>query len=435
MATGESKKTSSLALLADPEMVMILFRCLFIFAVLSAPAIFRSFEPHFPSSVYLVAIGVMLYTGGLFVLHRRGLFAQVRRGFSLAVDLVLITLWISLSGPPGWQFFPLYYTEVVAAAMWFGLVGSIGTGLVATCLYMALVVGRSEDPVGLVLLTLTNLMPYTFILALLAGILAASETETKRRAQEQDAILHGFRDEIETARRIQATIHPPPPPEIAGWGIGVRYRPSRPFGGDLVGFLQPEAGLLAFYVADVAGKTFPAVVNLPWVRKTLEWTSSAGSVRETIEKANRLVLPGLRPNSFVSLFYGLLDAHGGRLRYVNAGNVPPLYYRATSGEIEALEPTGPVMGANLHARYQERQVTLEPGDVLLVFTDGVTSAVGAGGEEFEQRGVEEFLLGAADLPADDIADALFNRVLTHSPLEKRDDVTILVIKSEGVLGK
>lgn len=202
-----------------------------------------------------------------------------------------------------------------------------------------------------------------------------------------------------------------------------------------MGFLQPEAGLLAFYVADVAGKTFPAVVNLPWVRKTLEWTSSAGSVRETIEKANRLVLPGLRPNSFVSLFYGLLDAHGGRLRYVNAGNVPPLYYRATSGEIEALEPTGPVMGANLHARYQERQVTLEPGDVLLVFTDGVTSAVGAGGEEFEQRGVEEFLLGAADLPADDIADALFNRVLTHSPLEKRDDVTILVIKSEGVLGK
>ena len=424
-----------IALLADAEMVMILFRGLFIFAVFSMPVIFRGHEPPFTTAAYWAAVGAMVYNALLFLLHRRGLFPEVRRGFTLLADLALITEWVSLSGPPGWQFFPLYYTEVVAAAMWFGLLGSLAAGLAATCLYLVLVVGPADDPVGLALLCLTNLMPYTFILALLTGILAASETQSRRRAVEQGAVLQDFRDEIEAARRIEALTGPTPPPRIPGWGIGARYRSVRPFGGDMLGFLQPAPGILSFYVADVAGKTFPAIVNLPWIKKTLESAASAGSVSDTIEETNRLIVPGLRPNSFASLFYGMLDVRRARLRYVNAGNVPPLHYHAADKEVESLEPTGPVMGVALNSRYQEKQILLEPGDVLLAFTDGVTTAATARGDEFEEQGVAEFLLAAADLPAQAIADALFNRILIHEPRQKRDDLTILVIKAEGKVGE
>lgn len=429
-----SEASRPFALLADAEMVMVLFRGLFIFAVFSAPVIFRGYEPRFPTAVYWVAMGAGIYDAGLFVLHRRGLFRAARRGFSLVADLFLITLWISLSGPPGWQFFPLYYTEVVAAAVWFGLVGSLGAGVVAVCLYLLLVVSPSEDSMGLMLLTLTNLMPYTFILALLTGVLAASEMESRQRALEQGSVLRDFREEIEAARRIEALTRPAPAPRLPGWGIGMRHRPVRPFGGDLLGFVEPGPGLLGFYVADVAGKTFPAVVNLPWVRKMLEDSATGGSVVETIERTNRLVVPGLRPNSFVSLFYGVLDVRRGRVRYVNAGSIPPLHYRCSMGEVASLEPTGPVMGVSLAARYAEKTIVLEPGDVLLAFTDGVTTAAGTWGQEFEEEGVRDFLLGAADLPAEDIAEALFNRILTHEPTEKRDDLTVLVVKAEGEVG-
>jgi sigma-B regulation protein RsbU (phosphoserine phosphatase) len=174
-------------------------------------------------------------------------------------------------------------------------------------------------------------------------------------------------------------------------------------------------------------------VNLPWIKKTLEGSTSPLSVAETITKTNRLIVPGLRPNSFVSLFYAMLNVSTGRIQYVNAGSVPPLHYFASSGEVQALEPTGPVMGTSVAAKFEDKKTILEPGDVLLVFTDGVTSAATTWGEEFAEEGVRDFLVGAADLPAEDIAEALFNRILIHEPKEKRDDLSILVIKAEGVL--
>ena len=435
--------------LRESELVMVLYRTALILSLGFSPWIASLTVPgeieRFPPQVYFSVAGAFLYNSLLFFAYHRNFWRAFRRPLSVGVDLVLISLWISFGhGGAATQFIPLYYFEVLAAAMWFGLVGSLMAATTAICLFLVLVVPFGEPALRLPYLLLTHLVPYIYLVALLTGLLAQAESLGRERLEDQRRVLAQFRHEMDVAQRIHQQAMPAAIPQIHGFELGVAWRVAETtagvYGGDVYGVRRLEAkepqedgGRYEIFVGDVAGKTFMAVINLPVLTRTLEACLDPDSCERTMRESNALLYHFLKPTSFASLFYAHLDVGTRMLTYVNAGNVPPALARATDGDTVLLEPTGPALGALARAEFKEESLLLEPGDALVIYTDGVTSARNSRGEEFGEEGVAELLAHSRDLTAQHIADRFVDAVSDFEGRGRRpDDLTILVLKAEGL---
>jgi serine phosphatase RsbU (regulator of sigma subunit) len=256
----------------------------------------------------------------------------------------------------------------------------------------------------------------------------------------QNASLHHrelearrMEEELAVGRRIQLGLLPLEAPQPDGWQIAAVYRAARQVGGDFYDFVEGPAGspLLGLIVGDVAGKGVPAALMMAYARAVLRSSSLAGSdPAEVLGHANDTMLGECRRAALlVSVFHGSLDTTTGRLRYASAGHDWPLIRRA-DGSVEFLSSSGTMLGLLDRGEFEDRVTTLEAGDVLAIYTDGITEARSTTGELFG----EERLVGAlAGAPVDDGAAAVLEAIVAAvdafgAGAQPADDLTLVVIR-------
>jgi len=265
----------------------------------------------------------------------------------------------------------------------------------------------------------------------LLGIIAgqsAQVIENARLYEEERALLQ-VREELRVASEIQTRLLPAAPPALPGYDVAGRTLPARRVGGDFFDYIALGERRTAFCVGDVSGKGLPAALLMASAQAALRGQADAArSPAETVARTNWQVYRSIRRGSFLTLFYAELDPETHRLRYVNAGHNRPLLLRP-SGAIEELREGGVALGLVPRAEYAEGEVTLGAGDLLLLFSDGVTEAADAGGRPFEEAQLAEALRTLAGRPAQEVLDGLLARVRAHTGDDDAhaDDVTLLVI--------
>jgi len=259
-----------------------------------------------------------------------------------------------------------------------------------------------------------------------ASLLEAQETRLAQRAMEH---------ELSLATEIQKKLLPSGVPDIAGYDVAHHYAPAREVGGDYFDFLKIDAEHLAAVVADVSGKGIPASLIMTMTRSLLRVAAKgdASPVR-TVELVNRFLTPDMNPGMFVTLVYVVLNLKTGEGRLVRAGHNPPLFYSSKRTLVIPMQPrgmgvgldrTGDVFGSDL----QVQRFTLQKGDVLVLYTDGVVEGKSREGEEYSTERLSHLLKNSADKSAKQIVDAIVGDLARHERgVEPSDDVTLLVVK-------
>jgi sigma-B regulation protein RsbU (phosphoserine phosphatase) len=183
-------------------------------------------------------------------------------------------------------------------------------------------------------------------------------------------------------------------------------------------------------IADVSGKGVPAALFMALsrivIRVSATWFSRSS---EAIDYANPIISQNSKTGMFVTVFYGMLDNASHTLTYVNAGHNPPLLLRAGSDVPEELEATGIAIGAMEDATYQQQEVSLASGDVIILYTDGVTEAVNAREEMFEIPRLIEVILRTRSRSAHEMVESIIDAVNEFSRNQPQyDDITLMVVK-------
>ncbi len=265
----------------------------------------------------------------------------------------------------------------------------------------------------------------------LLTIIAAQSTQVIEHArlyQEEQALLR-MQQELDLARNIQNNLLPKAPPNVPGYDMAGQSVSAENVGGDYFDFLVSEDHRLALCLGDVSGKGMPASLLMANVQATIRSQHLAGaSAAECVERSNRLLFQSTDSDKFVTLFYGVIDTETNQLCYSNAGHNPPILVSG-AGEVQRLELGGPVLGILPDFPYQEASVQLNPGDVLLVFSDGFSEAMDRGLEEFGEEKLIELTTQHRDKSAVELIDRISESVQKHcGDAPQSDDMTIIALR-------
>jgi sigma-B regulation protein RsbU (phosphoserine phosphatase) len=250
--------------------------------------------------------------------------------------------------------------------------------------------------------------------------------ELQRSVELGAARLEMQEQELERAREIQESLLPKDIPQLPGFEVATAWRPARMVGGDYFDVLKLDEKRLAICIADVVGKGVSAALLMANVQATVRaFARDSGSPAQMCSRVNSVLCGNIAEGKYVTFFYGILDAGQRTLRYCNAGHPPPIL--VSSHAIQQLPAAGAVLGVFPTWEYGDSMVRLNAGDKLLLFTDGITEAAGADGQEFG----EENLATLARANGASTACELNNRVLAHVSNfckgQFQDDATLLVI--------
>jgi len=242
--------------------------------------------------------------------------------------------------------------------------------------------------------------------------------------------------DLEIAREIQQWLVPSEPPQIPGMDIAFATRPQNTVAGDYYdAFLRPvpEAGALTpsllAVVADVAGKSVPAALLMATFQSGLRALSATpATLDEIVAGLERYARAhSLEGRRFTTAFIAEIDPRTRAMRYINAGHNYPILRRAT-GSVERLETGGPPVGMFPDFTYVESAVQLNPGDLVVAYTDGVTEAVNPAGEEWGVEGLQEAAAESEAQCADDIVHEIFASMDEFSRGRQTDDATVVVLR-------
>ncbi len=238
--------------------------------------------------------------------------------------------------------------------------------------------------------------------------------------------------ELEMARRVQLSLLPQVLPEIPGYSFAAECRPAREMAGDFYDVFRLPDGRLGFVIADVSDKGAHAAMFMVMARSLIRARAATrSSPAETLRDVNQDILDYSSSGMFVTVFYGVLDAATRRLTYANAGHPPPLL-RRTTGRIETIERTGPLLGVLDEFEISEARLTLASGDMLVAYSDGVPDALNLEGDEYGSPRLELAVEGAPR------ADAV--RLLAHLSGDLTDfigdepsfdDITYMIVAGES----
>ncbi len=182
--------------------------------------------------------------------------------------------------------------------------------------------------------------------------------------------------ELSAARQLQQGLMPKRAPRIPGFQLAGLWRPAREMSGDWYDFFPLPNRQWGIVIADVSGKGAPAALFMALSRSILRAAAAiSNSPEDAMERANRLISADSGDGTFVTALFGILNARSRRLVYVNAGHNPPLWRRAGTNELEYLTRTALPLGIDENLRFRARSIELQPGDMLYLYTDGVTEAV------------------------------------------------------------
>ncbi len=269
--------------------------------------------------------------------------------------------------------------------------------------------------------------------SLIAGIARQITLRLENAALvERAAVRISLERELETARAIQQSFLPGGPPEHDGWKVGAYWRAARSVGGDFYDFIRLPAGpsgpRWGLAIADVSDKGVPAALYMALTRTLLRTVAATDpSPAATLTRLNHLLLNDTRGDMFVSVWYGIWEPERGRVTYANAGHNPPILFEQDEQGV-VLHSHQMVLGVLPEVQYEESEVELAPGSMLLLYTDGVSEAPGKAGEQFGMHRIENTVLGLTHWDPDTVLAALADRVAAFSGLpDPQDDLTIVCL--------
>lgn len=234
-------------------------------------------------------------------------------------------------------------------------------------------------------------------------------------------------DELEVARQIQRTFLPDVIPEIPGYDLSAINIPSEAVGGDYYDIIPISDGQWGITIADVFGKGVPAALVMASYRASLlAEIRNNYMINAILRKVNRLIWESVEPERCVTACYGVLDAESGIFTYSNAGHLHPIVIGRKG--IRRLDKGGILLGAIDKTEYREERVYLEPGDVVLFFTDGLTESEDVYGEAFGEERLIDAAQALVDRPSSEIVRELHQAVHKFSAGHLGDDFTLLVLK-------
>ncbi len=257
--------------------------------------------------------------------------------------------------------------------------------------------------------------------------------EGLERAREVQKERDRLESELDLARRIQQRLLPAAPPQVPGLEVAGHSEPAREVGGDYYDHIPLGDGRVLLVIADVSGKGVPAALLMSAFRASLmSQDVDRSQPDEVAGRLNAFLHRSVDPGKFVTAFVGFLDGRTGRFVYANAGHNPPALVRA-DGTVEWLATGGLILGILPESRFESGEATLAPGDLLVLYTDGVTEGADAATEQFGEDRLVQALLRRRGESCDAIANGVVREVRAfEGETGPADDITMLVARrSEG----
>ncbi len=247
----------------------------------------------------------------------------------------------------------------------------------------------------------------------------AERIEAERRAAQ----------EMEFARQVQARLFPQKLPPLATLEYSGTCTQAREVGGDYFDFLDLGPGRVGIVLADIAGKGISGAMLMANLQANLrsQYAVALTDLPGLLRSVNHLLYENTAEASYATLFFAVYEDSGRRLRYVNCGHCPPMLLRS-NGTIERLTATATVLGLFDNWECSVEEVTLTPGDTLVVYSDGVTEAATAEGEEFGESRLGETLCLQRHLPVSDLLKTIVATVQKFSDGEQADDITLVIAR-------
>ena len=238
--------------------------------------------------------------------------------------------------------------------------------------------------------------------------------------------------ELALASEIQQRFQPTAPPHVDGYELqGISF-PCYEIGGDYYDFIEREDGRLVIALGDVSGKGTAAALLMSSLHAAIHAQSAShDSLVETISAVNRYLADNIPANRFVTLFYAELDPESGALSFLNAGHNPPLIVHA-AGTVEQLASGGLPLGIKPDVEYREGRTQLQKGDVLVIYSDGVTEAMSPSGEEFGATRLYEVVSRNINASAAGIRDRIESSLTKFAQgTSAADDITLVIVKRQA----
>ncbi len=262
------------------------------------------------------------------------------------------------------------------------------------------------------------------------GITQQAAIAIKNELLQQEAVKsERMERELQLAREIQATFLPDRLPELPGWDLDVRWQPARQVGGDFYDFLMLDENRIGIVIADVADKGMPAALFMTLIRTLIRAAAKEKlSPAAVLKQVNELLIPDAKHGMFVTVFYGVFSLNSGMVVYANAGHNPPLVKQLNRNDLIELTRTSMALGLFSDIEIEDRELLLNPGDWLVLYTDGITEAFSFHGEMFGTERLFNLLVDhkyISSIRLLDLIEGSVNEFIKGTDLS--DDMTLAAI--------
>jgi|GEM_PF-217602 len=236
--------------------------------------------------------------------------------------------------------------------------------------------------------------------------------------------------ELEIAHNIQMSMMPQKYPDVKGIAIAGIAIPAKEVGGDYYDFLPISESKVGITIGDVSGKGVPAALMMVMIHSILRAkVMSDHDPKDIVLELNKFMLNELEPRMFITLFYMILDVDSKKIRYTNAGHNYPMIFHAGNDEVDSLKDGGLLLGIFEAPLYEEGEYQLEPGDIVVMYTDGIVEAMNDKDEMYGYETFCEFVHGVKHKTADEIKDDILTEMKRFmGDASQYDDLTLIIVK-------
>lgn len=267
----------------------------------------------------------------------------------------------------------------------------------------------------------------------LLGIISAQSAqiiENARLYQEEQAFIH-LQEEMRLAYEIQVDLLPKFQPDVLGYQIAGKSIPAKDVGGDYFDFIQIDEDRMAFCIADISGKGIPAAILMANLQASLRGQAKLDkSCKDCVSFTNDILYHNTAPNKFATLFYGILNNVTHEITYCNAGHNEPFLF-SKENNLTKLSAGGLVAGIVPSYPFEEAVFSMLPGELLILFSDGITEAMNNNEEEFgDDRLMEIIVNHRSELP-ENLLEIILKEVQKFcGKTAQMDDMTIVIVKRQ-----
>jgi sigma-B regulation protein RsbU (phosphoserine phosphatase) len=374
----------------------------------------------------LVFVGVVVYAVLVSLNQRSSLFVILLACLTVGNCVIPFAFLIRRAYVP--RRYPWNWIIFIPVQLGFGMVCAVGSVLLLQLTRIDpepfwVVYGRMGNLTIIVVLVVAGTM---FGIEQVQKKLRERNEQLEQTVEKGTIALQQQEEELKRAREIQQMLLPSKLPQLAGAQIAGAWQPAREVGGDYFDVIPLEKRV-GICMGDVAGKGITAALLMANLQASVRAFATADATpREVCTKLNKFLCANIVSGKFVTFFYAVFDAESRTLVYENAGHNPGLLVRA-NGAVESLRGDGAVLGVIADCGYQDFTVQLQPGDKLLLSTDGITEAENAQLEEFGDQRLLEAAKGDT-ASALDTQRTIMQRVSAFCGGNFRDDATLLVLK-------